>query len=928
MPKQHKRSSHRKMILFLTATSMATLPVTAQNYSLTDKGYTAQRKPRVAVMEFEDTNTQATSQRYGRSVSAMLITFLKTKSQFVVVERQNINLVLDEWKNNQNGLTNLVLDETQSEILEKLDVILMGSATLINNGIEVDAKLLSRADGRIITAAERSGPITCLRQIVDRVGVAIEQSFLKPYYGSLRISLDAPENVRAYLSPILSDKALDEEKPPLELGFTIRPGEEQDVMRRWVTHPTSYVIDNILSGWYTLRLERPGYEGQEIHNALFEARECRDESCVRNLLEKRAVRASEAMAAWQPGRAHFQKFLVHVAPLRPNEIDATGRNLVLRKKSGKARFTVLDENARPISGARVSLVSRDLELNPESPDPVEQGEAQEADTGASMIPDEDDGLEASTSEKDGNGIVEKRAPESSGEKSEELAGEGRKNTCTFLIDEEAPLIDHGRRLVRANDTFDLDSFEGGQLAFEDYRGELIPAGTYEAFIWAPYHRIQSVDFRIDDTIEPQNVTVRLARKEQPLILRGRSENMVSFTGKSTGYERRVPLDVASGEKAIHLPVDQYRVDTNVIGFRSWLQGLDLLPPNEAPPSLEELLPTDAADQLAEEQAIEARELRIKNRVWVAGRFVDFKRHPGVYYDHRTTELLDRILGDPASYEWNFELEDDESDHLLELEERLRDVDLLILNEADMSFIRVLPEVEAVVRRFVEGGRALMAFVTWEGNYESVVGAPLAVKRRTSVSSKLKLRPGEVDSFETYFKVDLGSVRPLPKPRHRQNRSAGWRILSYTKKGRKPRVIERGSLDRGGYVMVWFESSELRTDPRDYASSGIWSFFGKIGDFFGPGTSKEVRLEEPDTTLQPAPDEELSKSARKKRERALWVSLQALVKAREANQDILMVKSILKSRALMWAEYLMYREFDTEEENLVDARRRLVSAGAR
>ena len=129
-------------------------------------------------------------------------------------------------------------------------------------------------------------------------------------------------------------------------------------------------------------------------------------------------------------------------------------------------------------------------------------------------------------------------------------------------------------------------------------------------------------------------------------------------------------------------------------------------------------------------------------------------------------------------------------------------------------------------------------------------------------------------------------------------------------------------------MVWFESSELRTDPRDYASSGIWSFFGKIGDFFGPGTSKEVRLEEPDTTLQPAPDEELSKSARKKRERALWVSLQALVKAREANQDILMVKSILKSRALMWAEYLMYREFDTEEENLVDARQRLVSAGAR
>src|SRR5262245_9899088 len=48
--------------------------------------YTAQRKPRVAVLDFDDTNKDALGQIYKDSVEAMLVTFLKRKSQFVVVE--------------------------------------------------------------------------------------------------------------------------------------------------------------------------------------------------------------------------------------------------------------------------------------------------------------------------------------------------------------------------------------------------------------------------------------------------------------------------------------------------------------------------------------------------------------------------------------------------------------------------------------------------------------------------------------------------------------------------------------------------------------------------------------------------------------------------------------------------------------------------
>src|SRR5436305_8176859 len=54
--------------------------------------FTAQRRPRVTVFEFENTNTDARNARYGSSVEAMLVTFLKRKSQFVVVERQQSTL--------------------------------------------------------------------------------------------------------------------------------------------------------------------------------------------------------------------------------------------------------------------------------------------------------------------------------------------------------------------------------------------------------------------------------------------------------------------------------------------------------------------------------------------------------------------------------------------------------------------------------------------------------------------------------------------------------------------------------------------------------------------------------------------------------------------------------------------------------------------
>jgi len=76
------------------------------NFTVTGD-FTAQRRPRVTVFEFQNTNTDARSALYGPSVEAMLVTFLKHKSQFVVVERQNSTLkrLLEEKQRIQRGQT-------------------------------------------------------------------------------------------------------------------------------------------------------------------------------------------------------------------------------------------------------------------------------------------------------------------------------------------------------------------------------------------------------------------------------------------------------------------------------------------------------------------------------------------------------------------------------------------------------------------------------------------------------------------------------------------------------------------------------------------------------------------------------------------------------------------------------------------------------
>ena len=879
--------------------------------------YTAQRKPRVAVMEFEDTNAVADSARFGPSVSAMLVTYLKRESQLVVVERQELDQILDEWERNQKGQTKLGLSSADAQLLETIDVILQGNVTVLHsrNGqrIEIDAKLLSRNDGRIITAAQRSGPEMCLRQVVNRLGVALEQNYLRPYYGNLRVSLNDPVNTHFYLTPVLRSDALDEEKPPVELSATVFLHDEYDARRTWVTNPTTLTIEHVLSGWYVLRLDRPGYRGAGIDANRFQVMG----SGQRARVVYRTDDGSWIRLDSPEMDPEIRKFLVRVQPLTTSEIDATALGFQLPKKQGSLMLAALDENSRPLLGGRVILRSIDLEINPGLPDPSamippppppsDSDEAQVRPPALEELMETQEELDkifwlVQTFRNSGENQRRKPNPEE--------AEEGKR--CELLRDESPDHRKHSPRKIRTGSSFQVDGFDGGSLAFEDYRGEKVPAGTYEVVIWSPsYVPLQTLVNVSDGTPEGEPRFVHLERKSRTVKLLGETESEIHFAGVSTGHEDSVRLDSDDGFRKVSLPVDHYRVSAEMVGFPDWNEELDLLPEQELPPSLEDFLDSPLGDSSWADEESEEQSLPIKDRVWVGGRVGSFLEVPPVYYDERIGGILDRILSVSNAQRQLTQLQGGEND-LLELERRLHNIDLLILDENDLSRMRVLPEAAAVVRAFVESGHALMAFITRPGDYRDILGVPLEIPRRSRRPRKMTLRPGKVSGFRLDETIRLGTRRRVPKLKERKHLNSPWRVLGYAKKGKRPCLVESVSPEGGGYVMVWLDSAFARAGLtlQDDSGGGWGRWLGRA--LLGVDLSEsQDRREGNQQGESPEKKKALDRAERSKR---------------EIDQRLLLLKARVKNRALAWAEYLMYRRLDGDPEVLEKARARITGPG--
>lgn len=814
--------------------------------------YTSQRRPRVTVLDFEDTNTEAQSARYGSSVEAMLVTFFKRKSQFVVVERQKLKGLLAEKQRIQNGMIQVDPDDPAArDLLEKIDAFVLGSVTLLNvedsvktaprsaekeeqgnpldsvgpgeatqeevHGprIEIDAKLLSRFDGRIIAAAQRRGPVACLRSIVERLGIALEQEFLRPYYGMLTVNLDAPENVQIFLTPILLDSALDEEKPPVELGSTVLIGrdKDQDIVEPWATDPATYRIENLLSGWYSLRLERSGYDKIELPPGRWEARNLFGSVEIYDRVTGKPLSQTEPS---------LRRFVVHVEPQSKEALDLNGLKFAFHKKTGslaplvKRQYLDTDYSKRP---QRVILMG-----GPQ--------------------------LEINRPGKPGDYADDKR--------------------CPLIHTKSLELNDYGRTYVAAGQQFDIDSFKGGELIIEDYQGEQVPVGKYRMVLWEPRYQRTEVEVQVRDQDLNKKTQTVLNRETMSVVLEmtgRRPANRAFLDGSETHRREPVPLDFVDSQEQPGLPVDVYTVSTDIPGLDNWRQTVELLTGSSTPPVYDvqskrnepELLPRLKDDA----KPAASPRLTIKTRIGFAGRFEAFSRPPDplaadAFLDRDVLKILNlllygqeerpqeekgrflkavaqagrstiRVIGEtaiaPPPAEDSSKANDGSSkpvenqpppppplpslprdpDRLRELLARhLQLIDLLILDDKDMAQLRRSPEVAVIIERYVEAGGSLFAFVTEGGEYGPVVGAPLLIERLSKPTDRFEIAPGEVRGIVPVFdkKIDVKSKRELPDLAVPVGGS--WRVLAFSQGNKRPRVIERGSYANGGYVALWFD----------------------------------------------------------------------------------------------------------------------------
>lgn len=883
------------------------------SFKITDS-FTAQRRPRVTVLNFENTNKDAQEAKYGDAVEAMLVTFLKRKSQFVVVERQKIDTLLSEKERLQMGMVQVAADDEAGQaLLEKIDVFVLGNVTLLdiptsqetqgtkeaqkadtddpehsaasfNPGkqedtekdgqeeegiriemssqpaqsdassrtekreaiqgprIEIDAKLISRFDGRIIAAAQRNGPVACLRSIVERLGIALEQDYLRPYYGKLTVTLNEPERIRVFLTPILPEDALDEEKPPVERSTTVTIGSGYDEVESWTTDPSTYTIESLLSGWYSMRIERPGYSGIGVGNARWEVRKVGGKEIVYDRVGKVPLSKADP---------RLSRFVVRVDPLTTEVVDGQERQFILAKKGGSftplVRRQYLDNDYSRAPQRVVLLGGMDVELN-----------------------------------------------KSLG--TEEFADDPR---CDLFVETNLPFTNYGRTYVTAGQSFDFDQFTGGELIIEDYHGETVPVGRYDMAVWEPSYELLRTRVAVRDKDDKKTIKVSLTRETAPLELEAtgsRPANRTILEGQTTRHRIELPLNFPRLKKIPGVPVDTYVATTNITDLTNWARGFEIPSKNVIPPIYDTSSKVYAPALLqASRRKSEAYPLvGIKTRFGLAGRLGVLSRRPDplaseTFVDRDLEQILERLLypkedADEDEEQIN-ELEEketktkakaatEEEDRqrtlaLLEtlmaqgwqppnaqlpqvapagnqttlpfilpgqqlpsqveptgsqeapkpdpfpkdpealrrlLAERLQVIDLLVLSPADMVQLRQSPEVAAIIAQWISDGGSLFAFVSSPGDYRDVVGIPLKIETLGKKTRRFDLAPGNVPGIvqATKRKIKSKGRRQLPEL---TDLDRSWRVLAYTRDGKGPRIIERGTQGQGGYVVLWFDDPE-------------------------------------------------------------------------------------------------------------------------
>jgi len=113
---------------------------------------TVSELPCIAVFTFEDTNDEEDREGLGKTISEMLTTALIQSNRFQVLERSQLDKILEEQA---LELTGAVDEETAVDVgkLLGIDAVVVGSTRFLKNQIEIDARIVDAENGKAHVAA-------------------------------------------------------------------------------------------------------------------------------------------------------------------------------------------------------------------------------------------------------------------------------------------------------------------------------------------------------------------------------------------------------------------------------------------------------------------------------------------------------------------------------------------------------------------------------------------------------------------------------------------------------------------------------------------------------------------------------------------------------------------------------------------------------
>lgn len=108
-------------------------------------------RPRIAVFAFEEQNAEMENHTFGTSLAEMLITALHQTEKFDVIERSQLNKILEEQALSQTGALEEETAVAVGQIMG-LNAVVVGNISRLNRKLEADSRLVDLISGKILAA--------------------------------------------------------------------------------------------------------------------------------------------------------------------------------------------------------------------------------------------------------------------------------------------------------------------------------------------------------------------------------------------------------------------------------------------------------------------------------------------------------------------------------------------------------------------------------------------------------------------------------------------------------------------------------------------------------------------------------------------------------------------------------------------------------